>query len=77
MTLLLNGQAVKVWLASTSVTVMLRIEALERAGAARAGKAAAHDDDAAAGVLRDRGCGEADAAAALAAVRLRKSRRFT
>ncbi len=37
-----------------------RIDVLERAGAGRAGESAAHDDDAAAGALRDRGRGQAD-----------------
>ena len=55
MTSLLNGQAVKVWLASTSVTVMRGSRLLQRARAGRAGEAAADHDDAPARALRERG----------------------
>ena len=68
-TALLNGHAVKVASASTSVTCDARIGLTERAGAARAGKASPDHDDTRSGPLPERRNGEERRAAAAASFR--------
>ena len=76
MTVLLNGQAVKVGARLDQRHGDARIDPLEEAGAGRACKAAAHDHDPAAGTLRDGGQRQHRRRVRRRAACLRKSRRL-